>query len=94
MANIVVGTSTWFSVGNATYMQPGVSHAWTWPLGNLNEAITITAHGLSSFNTAYITVENFRVSEGSRGHLAEFSVRNAGSTPITQYAVTASFISQ
>lgn len=93
MANIVVGTSYWISVGNATDMQPGVSHPWIWGLGNLNEAITITAHALASFNTGYIIVEDVKISEGFRGHLAEFRVRNAGSTPIHQYAMTASFIS-
>ncbi len=93
MANIVVGTGRWVSPGSATNMQPGVSHPWTWPLGNKNEAITITAHALASFNTAYIIVENLQISEGFRGHLAEFRVRNAGTTPIQEYGLTATFIS-
>ena len=93
MANIVVGTSRWFSVGNATDMPPGATHAWTWGLGNITEAITFTAHALSEFNTGYITVENVQISLGFRGHLAEFIVRNSGPTPLTQYVVVGSFIS-
>ena len=72
MANIVVGKSTWVSGGTATNMQPGVSHSWTWPLGNINEAITITAHPSSTFNTTYIAVENVQISLGAGKPVAEF----------------------
>jgi hypothetical protein len=94
MANIVVGASRWFSVGNADDMQPGVSHAWIWGLGNVIEAITFTAHALADFNTAFITVENVQISSGFEGHIAHFNVRNAGNTPINQYMVKATFISE
>jgi hypothetical protein len=94
MANILVEIAYFISVGNATDMQPGESHPWTWGLGNINEAITFTAHPRASFNTGSIVVEDVRISEGFQGHLAELTVRNAGSTPINWYALTASFISQ
>jgi hypothetical protein len=94
MANIVVAATNWVSVGNATDLQPGASQGWMWGLGNKNEAITITAHALAAFNTASIIVENLQISEGSRGHIAFFNVRNVGSSPIQQYNLTGSFISQ
>ena len=93
MANIVVATSRWFAAGNANDLQPGASHTWVWGLGNVNEAITLTAHALADFNTAFITVENLQISLGFQGHIAHFNVRNAGITPINQYVVTGSFIS-
>lgn len=94
MANIVVGKFTWVSGGSATNMQPGVSHPWAWPLGNIYEAITITAHPSSTFNTTYITVENVQISLGAGKPVANFSVRNTGFFPIEIYIVIASFISQ
>jgi hypothetical protein len=93
MANIVVGKGFWTSVGNATHMQPGVSHHWIWSLGDQNEAITITAFPLAAFNTGVLIVEDLKISEGFRGRLAEFRVRNVGDTPIQQYGMTGSFIS-
>jgi hypothetical protein len=93
MANIVVAKGFWVSVGNATHMQPGVFHNWIWGLGNLNEAITFTAFPLAAFNTGVIIVEDLKISEGFRGRLAEFRVRNVGGTPIQKYGVTGSFIS-
>jgi hypothetical protein len=94
MANIVVGKSTWVSGGSATNMQPGVSHSWTWPLGNINEAITITAHPSSTFNTTNIAVENVQISLGAGKSIAKFTVRNTGVFPIEIYVMIASFISQ
>jgi hypothetical protein len=75
------------------FMQPGQVHNWIWGLGNLNEAITITAFPLAAFNTGVIIVEDLKISEGDRGRLAEFRVRNVGGTPIGQYGLTGSFIS-
>ena len=93
MANIVVGQLSWSSVGDATHMQPGEFHEWWWGLGNLNEAITITAFPLSSFNTGVIIVEYLQISQGVKGRLALFRVRNVGGTPIQQYGLTGSFVS-
>jgi hypothetical protein len=92
MANIVVAKGFWASAGDATHLQPGGVHDWTWGLGTLNEAITFTAFPLSSFNTGVLMVEDLRILEG-RGRLAKFRVRNVGGTPIQQYGVTGSFIS-
>ena len=94
MANIVVASAFWFSVGDATFMKSGEVHSWIWGLGTLNEAITITAFPLAAFNTGVIIVEDLRISEGFRGRLAEFVVRNVGNTPIQQYGITGSFISE
>ena len=94
MANIVVGKGTWVSGAPATNMQPGVSHPWSWPLGNINEAITITAHPSSTFNTTYIAVENLQISLGAGKAVANFTVRNTGFFPIEIYVMIASFISQ
>jgi hypothetical protein len=93
MANIVVGKGYWVSVGNATWMEPGDSHYWRWPLGNLNEAITVSAFPLSAYNTGVIIVENLNISDGYEGRFAYYTVRNAGNTPIQQYGMTGSFIS-
>lgn len=93
MANIVVGTGFWVSVGNATQMQPGVSHQWIWGLGNANEAIAVTAFPLAAYNTGVLIVEDLKISDGPRGRFAEYRVRNAGATPIQQYGMTGSFIS-
>ena len=94
MANIVVGKTTWVSGGAAMNLQPGASKGWAWPLGNINEAITITAHPFNTFNTTYITVENVQVSQAGGGHVANFTVRNTGFFPIEIYIMIASFISQ
>lgn len=93
MANIVVGKGFWVSVGNATHMQPGASHQWSWSLGNANEAITVTAFPLAAFNTGVLIVEDLKISDGARGRFAEYRVRNVGTTPIQQYGMTGSFIS-
>ncbi len=94
MANIVVAKSTWVSGGAAMNLQPGMAHPWIWGLGNVNEAITFTAHPASTFNTTNITVENVQISLTSSGRpLAYFSVRNTGSFPIEIYIVVGSFIS-
>jgi hypothetical protein len=94
MANIVVAKATWVSGGSATNMQPGISHSWIWGLGNVNEAITLTAHPSNTFNTTSITVENVQISLTSDGRpLAYFTVRNTGSFPIEIYIVIGSFIS-
>jgi hypothetical protein len=64
MANIVVDRAFWVSIGNATDMQPGQIHNWIWGLGNLNEAITITAFPLASFNTGVIIASKFQKASG------------------------------
>jgi hypothetical protein len=79
-------------MGSPDFLQPGTAHSWTWGLGNLNEAITITAHPLAAFNTGIVIIENLRISQGFQGHLALFNVRNVGSTPISEYNLTASFL--
>ena len=93
MANIVVGRVRWVAVGDATFLQPGVSHNWIWGLGNLNEAITFTALPLAAFLKGVIIVEDLKISLAFPVHLAEFRVRNVGGTPIKEYMVTGSFIS-
>jgi hypothetical protein len=93
MANIAVGRGFWFALGDATFLQPEQIHNWFWPLGNLNEAITITAFPLAAFNTGVIIVEGLKISEGFQGRLALFTVRNVGGTPIQEYGLTGSFIS-
>jgi hypothetical protein len=94
MANVVAGNVNWFSVGNATELQPGQSHEWWWNLGNLGEAISISVFPRAAgFGTARVIVENLIVTAGPQGHQALFSVRNLGPRPIDQYIVTGSFIS-
>jgi len=93
MANVVVAKAFWVSVGDATFLLPGWVHDWQWGLGNLNEAITITAFPLSASNTGVLLVEDLKISEGWEGRLAKFRVRNVGGTPIQQYGLIGSFIS-
>ena len=94
MANVVAGHLRWVAVGDATWLQPGQSHEWFWNLGNLGEAISISARPLAAiFGTASVIVENVIVTDGPQGHRALFRVRNVGPRPISEYAVTGSFIS-
>jgi hypothetical protein len=94
MANIVVLRSDWYAAGNASFLQSGDAHAWTWGLGNIFEAVSVTAHPVRSTTTEYkVRVEGLQVVGGSGTGRLEFWVRNVGAHPVQAYAVTASFTS-
>jgi hypothetical protein len=68
MAHIVVGQTFWYASGDATWLQPGQSHEWTWPLRNLGEAISISVRPLAAiFGMARVIVESIIVSDWSGG---------------------------
>jgi hypothetical protein len=95
MANIVVLRSDWYAVGDATFLQPGDTHPWTWGLGNLLETVSVTAQPVRSTTTEYkVRVEGLQVVGGSDTGRLEFWVRNVGANPVEAYALIASFISQ
>ena len=94
MANIVVLRSDWYATGNAAWLLSGQTHPWTWGLGNIFEAVEVTAHPVRSTTIEYkVKVEGLQVVGGSGKGRLEFWVRNVGANPVQAYTVIASFTS-